>query len=105
MLPCTWNCSWKEANCRVTCAVSLSRFARTSLKKERKIYWFLTPQVPQMQERLTEGSQLCAERKLALCAITQGQKAIRGRSPSLSWTSSPPSPWDRARGEDATGEA
>ena len=57
MPPCAWDCSWKEDNCQVTCAVSLSRFARTSLKKETESYLFLTPQVPQIQERLTEGSR------------------------------------------------
>lgn len=49
-------CSWKEANCQVTCMVSLSHFAQTSLKKEMKSYQFLTPQVPQIQQQYAEGS-------------------------------------------------
>lgn len=44
-------------------------------------------------------------RETGFGAITQGQKAILARSPSLSWTCSPPFPWDRARGEDAVGKA
>lgn len=41
---------------QLTCAVSLSRFAWTSLKNKTKSYQFLTPEVPQIQEQLPEGT-------------------------------------------------